>query len=59
MDHLETVSALAVLAKIWFNDSTSLNEFIVLVMTLKAFETCFFHFRNDIRVPDNNTFNCD
>jgi hypothetical protein len=54
VDHLETVSALTILTHIWFYYSASLNKFIMDVMALIALEASFFHFRDDIRVSDDN-----
>jgi hypothetical protein len=48
VNHLETVSALAILTYIWLNYSTSLNEFIMDIMALIALEASFFHLRDDI-----------
>jgi hypothetical protein len=54
VDHLETVSALTILTNIWFYYPASLNKFIMDVMALIALEASFFHFRDDIRVSDDN-----
>jgi len=48
VDHLEAVSTLTVVACVRLKNSTSLDEFIVNIMTLVALEAGFLHFRDDV-----------
>jgi len=55
VNQLEAVATLAVLAKVRFNDSATLDKFSLLETTLKALECCFLHLRNNIRAPNNDS----
>ena len=55
VNHLKSVRSLAVLAIVRIEDTSTLDELILLKATLLTLEACFLHFRNDIRVPDYNT----
>jgi len=59
VNQLEAVATLAILAKVWFNDSSTLDKFSLLEATLKALECCFLHLRNDVAVTNDDTLDRD
>jgi len=55
VDQLETLSGFAVGTCIWLLDLTHHYIHILRLMALVALEVGFLHFRNNIRVSDNDT----
>jgi hypothetical protein len=55
VNHRESVSLLAIITKVRLKNAPTLDELILLEVANLALECCFFHFRNDIRVPYHNT----
>jgi len=59
MNKLESISTFALVASIWLEYFASLDIFRLLKLTLVALECSFLHFRNNIRVSNNNTLDGD
>jgi len=59
VDHFECVAAIAISAKIWFSNSSTLKILVFFSLAFAASEAGFLHLWHSIRSSDDNTFQCD
>ena len=59
VNHLESQSLVTTLTNLWLSDFSSLNELVLFLVTLGAFEACFLHLRNGVTSSDYNTLQSD
>ena len=57
--HLESISLVTVLTESWLLDATILGNSLLFTMAFHTLKFCFFHFRHNITVADNNTSQCN
>lgn len=59
VDKLESLSALALVAKIWLNDLASFDELLNYEVAFVALESGFLHLRDHIVASNNDTLDSD
>lgn len=59
VDHLESVAVLALVAEVGLSNLTALNEALLLMLALGAFEDGFLHLRNSVTSANDDTLEAD